>query len=148
MLEICDSSLVSLQWNPYWVYKRDEPHDNVNDLINFDHFSVKEYLTSGHLLASEELAFFHATPLVAHLTIAEVSVSHLIRTNSIDLCTERRNESETLFYEKVRPEFPLLDYQPRGSSILKRLMLLPKGWSRMDRDRKLHQLQNSQNQTS
>lgn len=65
VLEICDSSLVSLQWNPYWVYKRDEPHDTVNDLVNFGHFSVKEYLTSGHLLASEELAFFHATPLVA-----------------------------------------------------------------------------------
>ena len=110
VLEICDTSLVSLQWNPYWVYKRDEPHDNVNDLVNFDHFSVKEYLTSGHLLASEELAFFHATPLAAHLTIAEVSVSHLITTNSIDLCTERRNESETLFYGTDWPEFPLLDY--------------------------------------
>lgn len=110
VLEICDTSLVSLQRNPYWVYKRDEPHDNVNDLVNFDHFSVKEYLTSGHLLASEELAFFHAAPLVAHLTIAEVSVSHFITTNSVDLCTERRNESETLFYGTDWPEFPLLDY--------------------------------------
>lgn len=71
---------------------------------------MKEYLKSGHLLASEELAFFHATPLVAHLTIAEVSVSHLVTTNSIDLCTERRNESETLFYGTNWPEFPLLDY--------------------------------------
>lgn len=47
---------------------------------------------------------------MAHLTIAEVSVSHLITTNSIDLCTERRNESETLFYGTDWPEFPLLDY--------------------------------------
>ena len=86
------------------VYKRDEP------LVNFDHFSVKEYLTSGHLLASEELVSFHATPLVAHLTIAEISVSYIIATNGTDLTTRSHPSAKHSTHPIDWPEFPLLDY--------------------------------------
>ena len=93
VLEICNSSLVSLQRTPNRVYKCDKPHDILDDLVKFDDFSVKEYLTSEHLLVSEGIAFFHVTPLEAHLTIAEISVSRFITTNSIDLTTRRRTQS-------------------------------------------------------
>ena len=60
-----------------------------DDILKFDHFSVKEYLTSEHLLESRETAYFYTTPLVAHLEIAQVSVSHLLDTNNINFITTR-----------------------------------------------------------
>lgn len=53
--------------------------------VQLDHFSVKEYLTSEHLLALDETADFYVTPLVANLTIAQISVAHLLETNERDL---------------------------------------------------------------
>lgn len=72
-LENCTSSLVSLQW------------ENGVCTVKFDHFSVKEYLTLEHGQALKETNWFYTTPMEAHLTIAEISVSHLLKTNDDDV---------------------------------------------------------------
>ena len=88
VLEICNSSLVSIRRGGDRSPKSDDKHHNIMDnIVKLDHFTVREYLVSGHLLASDETAYFHITPFVAHLTLAEFSVSRLIETNDVDLAT-------------------------------------------------------------
>lgn len=88
VLEICTSSLVSVSSAlPRQQHKGNFSED---DIVKFDHFSVKEYLTSEHLLESRETAYFYTTPLVAHLEIAQVSVSHLLDTNNINFIATRK----------------------------------------------------------
>ena len=85
VLEVCNSSLVSLQRPSDRSHEFDDQHQNIsNSIVKLDHFSVKEYLSSDHLLASEHTVYIHASPIVAHLTIAETLVSHIINTNHID----------------------------------------------------------------
>ena len=88
VLEVCNSSLVSLQRDGDRSLKLDDaypyPYIRVS-IVKLDHFSVKEYLLSERLLASVETGYFHVDPPVAHLTIAETSVSHIINTNDVVL---------------------------------------------------------------
>ena len=79
VLDICTSSLVSLQ-----------PDTSVfspvtREFVKLDHFSVKEYLTSEQFRTSSETAFFYESPLIAHLTLAETSVSRWININNFNL---------------------------------------------------------------
>ena len=125
--EICTSSLVTVSREGPLRFGSDFGE---KDIVKFDHFSVKKYLASGHLLASGiETAYFYANPLVAHLEIAQISVSYLLKTNKVDLVTEKRfnptpaedlnadSSEEPSFllpsqYHKNfwLPTFPLLDY--------------------------------------
>ena len=73
VLDICTSSLVSLQ--------------EMTGLVKLEHFSVKEYLTSEPFRTSSETAFFYESPLIAHLTLAEISVSRFININNFNLAT-------------------------------------------------------------
>ncbi len=128
VLEICTSSLVTVSRK---VPFRTGLDFGEKDIVKFDHFSVKEYLTSGHLLASgSETAYFYATPLAAHLEIAQISVSYLLKTNKYDLVTNKRinpTPAEDLNFDSSEepsslppptmhpkefwlPVFPLLDY--------------------------------------
>ena len=86
VLEVCNSSLVSLQRDGDRSLKLDDAYPNIRvSIVKLDHFSVKEYLLSERLLASVETGYFHVNPPVAHLTIAETSVSHIINTNDVVL---------------------------------------------------------------
>ena len=107
--------LVSLQRDNGRSPELEHEHRNIeNDVVKLDHFSVKEYLISSSILTSEDTACFHADPLIAHLTMAEISVSHLIATNdismaylnNINIVTGRRE----FFEPRYRSEFPLLGY--------------------------------------
>ena len=138
---ICTSSLVTFSqetlcsskgsvgatWNEKPRRESDE-----DTIVKFDHFSVKEYLLSEDLQASSRhpVFYFYVPPLLAHLSIAEMSVSHLLKTNgshfkeddiyvertSIEMefdcedgwveCPNTRKEVATEFW----PEFPLLEY--------------------------------------
>ena len=104
VLEICTSSLVSLQWDLI-----DE-----RDVVKFDHFSVKEYLNSKKFQTSPETAFFYASPVIAHLTIAEISVSRFIDISNFNLATGKSTGAkrvEKLDAESWPPgEDPLLCY--------------------------------------
>ena len=105
VLEVCNSSLVSLQQTGDSSHQFDDTHQNICDsIVKLDHFSVKEYLLSDHLLASESTAYFHANPLVAHLTIAETSVSHIIDTNHVDFWKIRKRR------DPIADGDPLLRY--------------------------------------
>ena len=129
VLDICTSSLVSLRRNRRRTsslvslrrnrrrspkLKDKDDYEAKQSIVQLDHFSVQEYLTSEHLLASMETTFFYVTPLVAHLTIAEISVSHFLKTNKVDLATGKGIEAtlaEEFDGEVWRPgEDHLLDY--------------------------------------
>ena len=140
---ICTSSLVTLSREVVRSSKRSvettwdtsSKRDSEEDIIvKFDHFSVKEYMTSERLLASSAnpASYFYVSPLLAHLSIAELSVSHLLNTNGshfteADVCVERTVEYSYYdeapeVYEEVHkdkkgdigvplwPDFPLLEY--------------------------------------
>ena len=93
VLEICNSSLVSIRRDVDRSPKSDDEHHSISDnIVKLDHFTVREYLVSGRLLASDETAYFHVNPLEAHLTLAEVSVSRLIETNDVDLATMEKSK--------------------------------------------------------
>ena len=91
VLRICTSSLVtlsreairlppSIMENPIW-YRQSLPESEA-DIVKFDHFSVKEYILSEDLLASGRVSasYFFVPPLIAHLSIAQMSVCHLLST--------------------------------------------------------------------
>lgn len=110
VLEICTSSLVSLQrGNGHSPVLVDEHRDVKDDVVKLDHFSVKEYLTSRNILTSEDTAYFHADSLMAHLNMAEISVAHLITTNDISFSGFNWFNPEP-FISRYRSEFPLLGY--------------------------------------
>ena len=115
VLEICNSSLVSIRRDGDRSPKSNDEHHNIMDnIVKLDHFTVREYLVSGHLLASDETAYFRVTPLVAHLILAELSVPRLIETNDVDLATMEKpkvvlaedSDAEVFFAD----EDPLLQY--------------------------------------
>lgn len=90
VLEICTSSLITLQRErDGWPALDNEDSDIWGTkIVQFDHFSVEEFLTSKKLLESTETAYFYANPLLGHLTIAECSVAYLLQTSDIYLATE------------------------------------------------------------
>lgn len=92
VLRICTSSLVTLSREairprspypekPVW-YEHSLPKSEA-DIVKFDHFSVKEYITSERLLTSGRVSasYFFVPPLLAHLSIAQTAVLHLLGTN-------------------------------------------------------------------
>lgn len=89
VLDICTSSLVSLQRKKGSSHKLTDDYDDYDDyddmeglaIVQIDHFSVKEYLASEDMASSQEAAYFYLTPLVAHLTIAAMSVAYMIKNN-------------------------------------------------------------------
>ena len=133
---ICTSSLVTFSQETFsspvantWNKKPRRESDE-DTIVKFDHFSVKEYLTSEDLLASSghSVSYFYVPPLLAHLSIAQLSVSHLLNTNEShftekDICVERSyieivyDECEEEYLRTVKevatefwPDFPLLEY--------------------------------------
>ena len=110
VLEVCNSSLVSLQRAGGRSHQFDDQHHSISDnIVKLDHFSVKEYLLSDHLLASEYTVYFHASPLMAHLTIAGTLVSHIIDTNRVGFPKIRRSGGK-LVKDPIAEEDPLLHY--------------------------------------
>ena len=93
VLRICTSSLVtlsrevirlhpSIMENPVW-YTESLPESEA-EIVKFDHFSVKEYILSEDSLASGRVSasYFFVPPLIAHLSIAQTSVGHLLSTRA------------------------------------------------------------------
>ena len=89
---ICTSSLVTLSREHIRSSKQrgdtswSSPHrmpDSEEDVVKFDHFSVKEYMISERLRASrgDPASYFYVSPLIAHLSIAQLSVSRILDTN-------------------------------------------------------------------
>ena len=140
VLEICTSSLISLRRNEdHSLNSANEESDiGLGDIVQFDHFSVKEYLTSEESLASSDASYFYAIPRKAHLTIAEISISHLIRTNKIDLATEKEIDASPRKEHHVEVwlhgEHPLLYYSAFWLDHIR-----PENQSRVHRDRRLSQ---------
>lgn len=107
--------------------RRESDEDTI---VKFDHFSVKEYLMSEELLASSgaPVSFFFVPPLLAHLSIARLSVSYLLETNGshftkkdiyvtrtekyayYDECWEESLETITELATEFWPALPLLEY--------------------------------------
>ena len=85
ILKICTSSFVSRQPDVSPSRASGVKRGIECGIVKIDHFSVKEYLTSEHLLSSETTAYFYTTPLMVHLKIADMLVSCLIRTNQLNL---------------------------------------------------------------
>ena len=50
-----------------------------NKVVQFSHFSVKEYLTSDRILNSDRVSFFHILPKPAHTLLAKACLSVLLR---------------------------------------------------------------------
>ena len=102
VLRICTSSLItssreairlrpSIMENPIWY--RDSLPESEADIVKFDHFSVKEYILSEDLLASGRVnaSYFFVPPLIAHLSIAQTSVCHLLSTRETQFIPEHIN---------------------------------------------------------
>ena len=139
VLNLCTSSLVRLSKESLnssegskgvWRTKPKRESDE-DTIVKFDHFSVKEYLLSEELLASsgDPVSYFFVPPLLAHLSIAQLSVSHLLHTNEshftkndiyvtrIEKCMyfdeaweEGLDEEITELATEFWPAFPLLEY--------------------------------------
>ena len=76
---------------------------NVNGsrIVQFAHFSVKEFLTSDRLAtASEDLSRYHIVPYLAHATLAQASLGVLLQLDD-------RIDKESI------KNFPLADYAAR-----------------------------------
>ena len=108
VLWICTSYLVCPQYDDLSPNLDGQPCNVGDRIVQFNHFSVKEYLTSDHLLATEDTAYFHTSPHEAHLTIAEMLVSHIINTNQVDFF--RKKESGGALGEDFIKRDPLLTY--------------------------------------
>ena len=139
---ICTSSLITFSREtlrppkePVGATWRQQPsrESEEDTIVKFDHFSVKEYLLSEDLLASsrDSVSYFYVPPLLAHLTIAEMSVSHLLKTNDShftkdDIHVERvsnkwmeydcedgwveSSDTQKVLAPEFWPKFPLLEY--------------------------------------
>ena len=146
VFEIYTSSLVSLRRKEdHSLNSANEESDiDLGDIDQFDHFSVKEHLTSEESLASSDASYFYATPRKSHLTIAEISVSHLIQTNKIDLGTEKEIKASPAkdYHVEVwsHGEDPLLYYSALGLTTFGgQVPMISENQSRSHRDRKLNQ---------
>ena len=74
---------------------------NGSRMVQFAHFSVKDFLTSDRLTtASENLSCYHIVPRIAHATLAQASLGVLLQ---LDGCADK---------ESIR-NLPLADYAAR-----------------------------------
>jgi ankyrin repeat protein len=74
---------------------------NGSRIVQFAHFSVKEFLTSDRLaIASQNLSRYHIVPYLAHATLAQASLGVLLQLN------------DRIDKESIR-SFPLADYAAR-----------------------------------
>ena len=73
-------------------------HDGKSRVVQFSHFSVKEFLTSDRLAnATEDISFYHIAPAPAHTILTQACLSILLRLDDIARKTSMR-------------QFPLLEY--------------------------------------
>ena len=73
-------------------------HDGDSRVVQFSHFSVKEFLTSDRLaIAAEDISFYHITPAPAHTILTQACLGILLR---LDDTTQ----------EAPMEQFPLLEY--------------------------------------
>ena len=94
VLSAC-SSLISIVVN-----------DDNTRVIQFSHFSVKEYLTSDRLaMASADVSQYHILPEPAHLMLTHACLGVLLR---LDHCVNE--ESDVDSDKKDRNDIPLLEY--------------------------------------
>ena len=57
-------------------------HDGDSRVVQFSHFSVKEFLTSDRLaVAAEDISFYHIAPTPAHMILAQACLSILLRSD-------------------------------------------------------------------
>lgn len=144
VLQICSTSLITFSRETICLseeatgtaWMKDPIRESEEDIIvKFDHFSVKEYLMSEELLASSggPVFYFFVPPLLAHLSIAQQSVSYLLGTNGSPFTKEEMyvtRTEERVYYDmdgdpepgntklfteyhlatKYWAEFPLLEY--------------------------------------
>ncbi|CAG8956490.1 hypothetical protein HYFRA_00003876 [Hymenoscyphus fraxineus] len=81
---------------------RDSADTSSKGMVQFSHFSVKEYITSYHDLGSTA-SFYYALPMPTHNFIAKICLAYMLWVGS--RIPEVTNESHT--------QFPLLDYSAR-----------------------------------
>ena len=73
-------------------------HDGDSRVVQFSHFSVKEFLTSDRLaVAAEDMSFYHITPTPAHTILAQSCLGVL-------LCSDNTS------WETFAQLFPLAEY--------------------------------------
>ena len=122
VLEICTSSLVTrsregiknLEYEADRDYEENECHeedqDHEEDFVEFDHFSVKEYLVSErHSTGS----WFYTPPMLAHLRIAATCVSNLLDPKTVQLLEKESRSAIPLWGRNIpvnRCGNPLLEY--------------------------------------
>ena len=77
-------------------------HDEYSgQVVQFSHFSVKEFLTSDRLaVAAEDISFYHIAPAPAHATLAQACLGVLLRLDDTT-------------WEAFAPRFPLAAYAYR-----------------------------------
>jgi len=68
-----------------------------SEIVQFSHFSVKEYLTSNRIVVSEHVAHFHVLPKPAHILLARACLTTLLRLDD-------RVDEDTI------QNFPLVSY--------------------------------------
>ena len=104
VMEICTSSLVTRSRKKFGILKYEENDDHEEDqdhrevYVEFDHFSVKEYLVSErHLTSSTPTAsWFYVSPMLAHLRIAETCISTLLDPRLVDLVERHIRQEQDL----------------------------------------------------
>jgi hypothetical protein len=73
-------------------------HDGDSRVVQFSHFSVKEFLTSDRLAATaEDISFYHIAPTPAHTILVRACLSVLLR-------------SDDAAWETFAQRFPLAEY--------------------------------------
>ena len=73
-------------------------HDGDSRVVQFSHFSVKEFLTSDRLaVAAENISFYHIAPAPAHTVLTQACLGILLRLDDITR-------------EASMEQFPLLSY--------------------------------------
>jgi hypothetical protein len=73
-------------------------HDGDSRVVQFSHFSVKEFLTSDRLaVAAEDISFYHIAPAPAHTILAQACLGVLLRLDDTT-------------WETFVQRFPLAEY--------------------------------------
>jgi len=75
-------------------------HDGTSRVVQFSHFSVKEFLMSDRLATIEDISFHHILPEPAHTILAQACVGVLLRLDDSDRETSMQR-------------FPLAEYAAR-----------------------------------
>ena len=84
VLSACSTLVTIIELNDDYVYNRGD-YDNYNPkVVQFSHYSVKEFLTSERLARSDktDLSFYYISPGPAHTILAQSSISTLLQPNN------------------------------------------------------------------